>query len=1222
LAPPPSGQDSSAAAPESLFAAGDSLSSPPAVGTTGAHRTPTKPPSPAPPDTGQGAALAIQDWFLDGKTLDAETGPEGQVIRVEAPVITHGTTRITALRGRFEVDADRAVLEGDVRLEDGGLRGTAGQARYYRAQELLLAEGGVSMETDTLRVRGEEGTYNRADEIIFLRGKVHGWRGSRRITADEAEWFRRSDEVFFRGNASVVDTVENTTLSGERIRYDLAHDRVEVLESPRLLLSTGGENPIRITGERLRVDPAGNAEAVGAVEIARGGVVAASDSAYFSRDRRIAFLFGDPRVTERDGTLTGDSLRLHFDESDVLTLVEMHGNAGLRFEPQDSTRQGEVSTVRGDSLTMYFAEETADRVVVFGNAQSTYRPSPEDRSEGVGTNDVTGDSITIVLDEGRVDRVRVTGGAKGTFQFGQPPEGKGEPDSLAAPETAPAAESKPQKVIYSAREVEYSLDDRTVDLFQDADLEYGQLHLTAGKVRFYAGRRYLEAEGKPVLVDRSGGTENRVDGTQMDYNLDSREGTIQGGRTRSEDGFIYSERLRQVGESEFMARGGDFTTCDRAEHGEKPHFHFTSKRMKIYLDDKVVAKPVVFYIRDIPILAIPYYVFSIRKGRHSGLLMANLDLGISSTSGRFIRNLGYYWAASQYWDLTLTTDYSENPSRFVGRGLARYAKRYLMNGTLSVAKTLASDQDQYDVVGAHQMTLGEWRLTARAEFRDREFRRDEPLGPDFGARVDRKLLSDASLSRSFPFGASFFLTFRREQDLDAELKSVGSSVLLNETLPQYSFSLNSRPLGRVADGKNPGRVPALASVRLAFNSSGSSVHTVTQRRAITVPDSTGPDTTVSRNDERRSQARHILSLTDTRRILGALNLSPRIQVNESWVDREFSATDTTMGFHRAATWLASVGASSALYGTLPGLGPVLGLRHTLRPSAGLTYQPEFESLTVPVFNPTDSSTVLRPRFPGVSAREEKFLSVGIDQSFQAKVRSGETSRRVDLFHWSLGASYDFLAKDQGRRGWSSVNSNLDLSQVYGVGLGFNSSHDPYEKFRAQTFQLTTGYSLSGQLPGGGDEPEEKAGGNLEGSGREELEARGADLALRDRPGTSGSRGDALTWNAGFSVSYAGVRDADALNTTASVNARGSVRLTRNWSADYNMRWDATEGKILGNNLSLTRKLHCWEAQFSRSELGSDTTFYFRLQIAGMPDIRYEQGRQGGTSIGSLTQFLP
>ena len=69
-----------------------------------------------------------------------------------------------------------------------------------------------------------------------------------------------------------------------------------------------------------------------------------------------------------------------------------------------------------------------------------------------------------------------------------------------------------------------------------------------------------------------------------------------------------------------------------------------------------------------------------------------------------------------------------------------------------------------------------------------------------------------------------------------------------------------------------------------------------------------------------------------------------------------------------------------------------------------------------------------------------------------------------------------------------------------------------------------------------------------------------------------------------------------------------MRLTRSWSMDYNMRWDISEGKILGNNLSLSRKLHCWEAQFSRSELGKDTTFYFQLRIADMPDIRYEQGR--------------
>ena len=51
----------------------------------------------------------------------------------------------------------------------------------------------------------------------------------------------------------------------------------------------------------------------------------------------------------------------------------------------------------------------------------------------------------------------------------------------------------------------------------------------------------------------------------MNYNLESREGSINYGRTRAEDGFIYSDRLRQTGHGEFISRQGSFTTCDLAD---------------------------------------------------------------------------------------------------------------------------------------------------------------------------------------------------------------------------------------------------------------------------------------------------------------------------------------------------------------------------------------------------------------------------------------------------------------------------------------------------------------------------------------------------------------------------------------------------------------------------------------------------------------------------------
>jgi hypothetical protein len=949
----------------------------------------------------------------------------------------------------------------------------------------------------------------------------------------------------------------------------------------------------------------------------------------------------------------------------------MIGNALVRYEPQDSLHLGETSTVSGDSLAMHFGEEGAERVVTVGDASSTYRPAPAEIDKGAGTNAAEGDTITIFLVEGRVERVTVEGNGTGVYRFGEPEAdstavdttgaadaldafadslatvadsldalGEGpeaSPDTLdlfpdgdslfVGPSLADSAGAEGREVVeYAADRIDYDLPKRVVDFLGEVRVEYATLVLTAGKARFWADRRVLEAEDHPELLEE--GEARTVSGRHMDYNLDTGEGSVDAGLTEAENGTITADRLRQIDDNQFIARGGRYTTCELAEHGEAPHYHFSSRKMRIYMKDKVVARPVVLYIRDIPILPIPFYVFSIRKGRHSGLLVPDFNFGLTGDSGPFFRNLGYYWAASDYYDFFFRTDYEQEQSRFVGRLDARYAKRYLMSGQVNLAQSFGSKKG-YDVTGVHSMTLGPWSVSGRAEFRNEEFRQEEPLGGDYGVRLDRLLRSDLSASRSFPFGASLSLTARRDEDLDAQDDDDFNDVILTETLPAYSFSLNSRPVGRPpdADGRG-GRLAFLSNLRYSFSSSGSSTLTERERSAISTADTVGgvpPDTTNWIARDRSTSARHRLNVSDNRRFLDAFNIGVGVNLTESWVDREFTPTDTVDGFARAAVWDARVGFGTAAYGTVRGMGPVEAVRHTIEPSASLTYQPRFEGLTF-----ADTAGIVRNRYPGVSASERRFLSLSLNQRFQAKVRSGETVRRVDVLNWRLDTGYDLVAADRGLPAWSDIGSSLDLSRVLGMDLLFNSSHDPYRGGRFKTFQLTGSFTLRGSLPGAEadldpeetQEPEVPDDAGLDAEWTE----RGGDLSsrTRDPSGRSLDRAGAPGgWNLGLTLSHAGARGAgDDLDRTTSINAAGSVQITRNWAVQYSGRWDLEEGSLLGDTITLRRDLHCWEAEFARTRLTEDTVFYFRINVKEMPDVKYQQGEGAATGWNDLERMLP
>ena len=213
----------------------------------------------------------------------------------------------------------------------------------------------------------------------------------------------------------------------------------------------------------------------------------------------------------------------------------------------------------------------------------------------------------------------------------------------------------------------------------------------------------------------------------------------------------------------------------------------------------------------------------------------------------------------------------------------RYAKRYLMSGQLNLARTLGSNSSEYDVSGAHQMTLGAWRVTGRAEFRSAEFRRQQPLTTDFGARLDRQLKSDLSAQRSFPIGASLSLSASQTKNLGTMPGDGIDETILSERLPSYNFSLQSHPVGRLPDedgegGRCPSWPPCATPSPPAEARNGWNRRTRPTPYPFSPrlggPDSSSVDTTYAILKDRTSSATHRLNLSDTRRLLGA-SISPR-----------------------------------------------------------------------------------------------------------------------------------------------------------------------------------------------------------------------------------------------------------------------------------------------------------------------------------------------------------
>jgi hypothetical protein len=283
--------------------------------------------------------------------------------------------------------------------------------------------------------------------------------------------------------------------------------------------------------------------------------------------------------------------------------------------------------------------------------------------------------------------------------------------------------------------------------------------------------------------------------------------------------------------------------------------------------------------------------------------------------------------------------------------------------------------------------------------------------------------------------------------------------------------------------------------------------------------------------------------------------------------------------------------------------PGVAMRHILTPSANIVYSPEFPGLTY-----VDSNGVRQERFDsflGISGAKAVNTNFSIDQRFQAKVGSGEHVRRLDnLLSWTTSSNFDFLWRERGlKHGLGPILSGMRLQPPGWVNGDASATFDAYSgrPLRSFNYNLSSSFNSSGsgkpQSPRIATDPLPSRGYNVESQEPEEFRE---------------------TWSAALSYSYAGgyFSSNPDWSSHKTLNAVLRYVLTDNWTFDYQAGYDLTQHQMLLQRFNLTRRIHCWEATFSRSFIpGGETEYFFHLGIREQKEVYYERGTRGQSFPG-------
>ena len=1131
--------------------------------------------------------------------------PTGDVVILNGHVrITRQRAVLTADNGRYQRALGLLDLMGNVKMVDTTTTLTCDQATFSEKEDVLRANGRVVITDRDAVLRAPRGTYDRKTGRVELMDGVEGKDGDQRLQCASATYDRDSMVVHARGDVRGFDDAHKLELRARNVDFNRRTREAMASGAPELRSRDDHDRVTVLRGTTLHVNTRTRvAEALDSVSVSRDTLNARGQFARFDDVTGRGYLLGSPRVWDDQTSVSGDTLEF-WSEKRVLTKVRVVGHAVMNYAGIKPGTVGEASRLSGDVAEVYFRENQIDSLVAMGSAKNEYRgEAPPGKT--AEENRAQGDTITVFFKDRKLDRALVDGKASGQYHL-----------SVVVGDTTAAQR---EVVRYDAPRIEYQVPEGRIVLDQAAHLTYSDLELRARRVEYDVNQQSMTAHGNPVLEEKG----DEVKGQLMTYDLPSHVGTIYQAETEYEKGIYRGGTIRKAGDNTLDVLNGAYTTCDLPD----PHYHFASHYMKIYLKDKLVAKPVVFYVKNVPLFALPFYVFPIKPGRHSGFLFPQTEFGVNQGSGQFIRNAGYYWAPNDYFDVTGAVDYYQANPSWVIRGEGQYKVQYMLSGDMlgSIARDELYKTENWDFNAHHNQDLSpRTRLTASAEFiSSRDYNNaTNQYGRTLAERLNRFLTSSVAVAHAADW-ASFSAILDRRQDLDADQSisyptgvsqalPVGTSASLSnltESRPSLGVSFPTRTIGSLGPLHNSRFGRALSTLYMSFDA-----HFMDQfdRRAYVAgytPETTlvnsvlTPDSVAvigQRVEDRRGLQTNI-ALSDSRRALGWLNLQPSFRSSVAIYDHDQLGNEVVP----AGVWSGSITASSTFYGTFnQRIGALEGLRHVVVPSASFNFSPEFTGLTY-----VDSTGRQVSRFDnfdgiGVSGVRSQFMSFSLSQRLQAKVRRAQGIERLDnLLQWNIGGSYDFLYREHFQPHPLSPLSQSVLLQPPGlVNASFGFVTDVYSPRPLR--QLTGNTNLTFN------------------SDRRRVDPTLAALPVDQ---TSRTRNEVLTpqfrdaWSVSLAYSYSGGYPGiePQWKSQQTGNTVVHYQVSPAWSVDFSASYDITQKRLLTHRFAINRDLHCWSATFTRDfNPGSPPEYYFRISIKDQREVYVEHGSRT-SSLGGI-----
>lgn len=792
---------------------------------------------------------------------------------------------------------------------------------------------------------------------------------------------------------------------------------------------------------------------------------------------------------------------------------------------------------------------------------------------------------------------------------------------------------------------------KTVTLYNEAEVFYQDIEIKSGiivinyaKNEVYAGR-IKDSLGIYTQKPHFKQGTNEIKPDSIRFNFKTKKTLIWNSITDQGEFKVKGETTKKENDSVYFIKNARFTTSKDVDN---PEYYFLARKIKLVPGKKVITGFTNMYIADVPTpIGLPFAFFPMTEKRTSGFIIPSYTQ--TNLRGYAIQNGGYYFALSDYYDLSVLGDYYTNGSYGL-RFDSNYALRYKFRGNLNVRyENLINSERGFPDYSKSTIYNIQWSHNQDSKANpNSRFSSSVNLGSSRYYQQSINQLNTANaLNNSLSSSVSYSKTFTTVPQINMSLAATHSQNTntqeINMTLPTLQASVDRIfPFAP----KNGAKKGFIKNINFQYNLKG--------ENRIKTTDSLFFKPQMF--DNALVGFKHSIPLSTNFKIFKYFSMTAGANFDEVWYietdrkqynfDTEKVETNTVKGFDRYSQYSFSTSLGTTIYGTFnfKETSKIQSIRHVARPSVSYSFTPSFEKYYDTYLLDANGTYGDYTRFEsGIYGAPGKNLSNNIGfsmgNSVEAKVKDKDKNKtepkKIFLINnLSLSSFYNIAADSLA---WSPlrINGGTNLFQNK-LSLNVGATLDPYainsqgtriEKynidnggslFRMTSANMAINYSLKSKSKTTTKSEQDKNNIAQRNGGRnDDLFGQPADQTVSNSSPEDDEKEKAKTvfYNAkvpwdlrlAYSVTYSNSNRQDAISNN-SLMVSGNLNLSPNWTIGASSGYDFTQKGVTFTQLRFGRDLKSWRMDFSWIPFSERASwnFFIGIKSSALSDIKWEK----------------